>query len=480
MMARENGQNLKGWTPSPLLHIWNQKRSMTMKYLGNVLQAIGRTPLVKLNSVTAGIKSSILAKVEFLNPGGSIKDRIGLAMIEKAEKEGVLKKGGTIVEATAGNTGVGLALVCAVKSYKSVFILPDKMSEDKRALLRAYGAEVVVCPSTVTPDSPQHYLNVAKRLAQEIPGAFMPNQYDNPHNPEAHYLTTGPEIWNDTNGKVNTLVASMGTAGTITGTAKFLKEKNPKIKVIGVDPEGSIFSGDTPRPYLVEGIGEDFIPRAYEPSLVDEVIRISDKESFNTARRLAREEGLLVGGSSGTAVAAAIKYAERLTSPQIIVVILPDTGRNYLAKFLSDQWMQENSFLEFKQKRVRIGEVLAKKQEGPSIIAVSPHDKIAKAISLMHKYQISQLPVIDGTKNAGSVLEETVMKLLYDGTDLSQQEVGTIMSKPLPELDIETNIAEAYRLLLAGHGAIIVFAEKKPFGVVTRIDLVDFWLKEKE
>jgi cystathionine beta-synthase len=451
-----------------------------MKYCETVLNAIGNTPLVKLNKVTEGTKSTILAKVECVNPGGSIKDRIGLSMIDAAEKDGLLKKGGTIIEPTAGNTGVGLALAAAVKGYRSIFIMPDKMSEDKRALLRAYGAEVVVCPTAVTPDSPHHYLNVAKRLAKEIPGAFMPNQYDNPNNPQAHYITTGPEIWKDTSGKIDALVAGMGTAGTITGTAKFLKEKNPKIKVIGADPAGSIFSGDTPKPYLVEGIGEDFIPRAYDPQLVDEVIRITDKESFHTARRLAREEGLLVGGSSGTAVAAALKYAMRFTDEKTIVVILPDTGRNYLTKFLSDQWMQEKGLLDFKAVKIRIVDVLARKQDAPSLIAVSPSDKVTKAISLMHKYQISQLPIIDGNKNMGSVLEETLMKLLYDGTDLSQQAVSSIMSEPLPTLEAETNIAEGYRLLLAGQSAIIVIHEDKPIGIISRMDLVDFWIKEKE
>lgn len=451
-----------------------------MKFYDNILKAVGHTPLVKLGKVTGNISSTILAKVEYLNPGGSVKDRIGLIMIEAAEKAGLLKNGGTIIESTAGNTGIGLALAAAVKGYHSIFVMPDKMSEDKRALLRAYGAEVVICPTAVTPDSPQHYLNVAKRLAKEVPGAFMPNQYDNPNNPLAHYLTTGPEIWNDTGGKIDVFVAGMGTGGTISGTAKFLKEKNKEMIIIGVDPVGSIFSGDTPKPYLVEGIGEDFIPRAYEPELVDEVIRISDKESFHMARRLAREEGLLVGGSSGTAVVAALKYAMRLTEPKIIVVLLPDTGRNYLTKFLSDQWMQEKGLLDFKPIKVLVGEVLARKQDAPSLIAVSPREKVTKAISLMHKYQISQLPVIDGTKNVGSVLEETLMKLIYDGTDLSTQEVASIMSAPLPALEATTNIAEAYRLLLAGHSAIIVLDKSKPIGVVSRIDLVDFWMKEKE
>lgn len=451
-----------------------------MKFYKDVLESIGGTPLVKLNRVTEGIKSTLLAKVEYLNPGGSIKDRIGLSMVEAAEKAGLLKKGGTIIEPTAGNTGVGLALVAAVKGYRSIFIMPDKMSEDKRALLRAYGAEVVVCPTAVTPDSPQHYLNVAKRLAKEIKGGWMPNQYDNPNNPSAHYHSTGPEIWSATGGKLDVFVAGMGTGGTISGTAKFLKEKNKDIVVVGADPAGSIFSGDTPRPYLVEGIGEDFIPRAYEPDLVDEVIRITDKESFHMARRLAREEGLLVGGSSGTAVSAAIKYAMRLTEAKTIVVILPDTGRNYLTKFFSDQWMQEKGLLDFKPTEVRVSDVLALKQESPSIIAVAPHEKVTKAISLMHKYQISQLPVIDGAKNVGSLMEETLMKLMYDGTDLSTQEIASVMSSPLPALDADINISEAYRLLLAGHGAIIVQDKAKPIGVISRIDLVNFWMKEKE
>jgi len=311
----------------------------------NVLDTIGKTPLIRLNKLTIGIKSAIFAKVEAFNPGGSIKDRIGLAMILAAEKEGRLKPGSTIVEATAGNTGVGLAQVAAIKGYKMIFVLPDKMSTDKIALLKAYGAKIVITPTSVPPDSPESYNGVADRIAKEIPGAFRPGQFTNPNNPQAHYLSTGSEIWQDSGGKIEVLVAGIGTGGTISGTGKYLKEKNPKIKVIGADPEGSILSGDSPKPYKVEGIGEDFFPETFDRRIVDEMIRVSDKESFQTARRLAREEGILAGGSSGTALAAALKYAKRLKKPKYIVVILPDTGRNYISKLYSDQWMQENNFL---------------------------------------------------------------------------------------------------------------------------------------
>lgn len=291
-----------------------------------VLQAIGRTPLIQLNQITQNITSTIYAKVESLNPGGSTKDRIALAMIEAAEKEGLLQPGGTIIEATAGNTGVGLALIAAVKKYRCIFVLPDKMSQDKINLLKAYGAEVVITPTSVPPDSPDSYNGVAERLTKEIPGAYRPNQFENSNNPLAHYLTTGPEIWTDSNGEIDVFVAGMGTGGSISGIAKYLKEQNPNITVVGADPEGSILSGDSPKSYKVEGIGEDFIPKTFNRQLVDEMIRISDKESFNMARRLAREEGLLAGGSCGTAVAAALKYAARLSQPKRIVVLLPDTG----------------------------------------------------------------------------------------------------------------------------------------------------------
>ena len=312
--------------------------------LANILGAAGKTPLVRLNKLARGIPSEIYVKVEYLNPGGSVKDRIGVAMVEAAEKEGKLKPGGTIVEATAGNTGVGLALAAAVKGYKAIFVMPDKMSQDKVNLLKAYGANVIITRTDVPPDSPESYNGVADRLAAETPGAFRPNQFENPDNPQAHYLTTGPEIWEDSGGRVQVFVAGMGTGGTISGAGRYLKEKNPEIVVVGADPEGSILSGDTPRPYKVEGIGEDFIPKTFDRRVVDEMVRVSDNDSFNTARRLAREEGLLVGGSSGTALFAALEYAQRLTEPRYIVVLLPDTGRNYLSKLYSDTWMKENGF----------------------------------------------------------------------------------------------------------------------------------------
>lgn len=451
-----------------------------MQFASTILEAIGHTPLVKLNKVTEGVASPIYAKIECMNPGGSIKDRVGLQMIEAAEEAGLLKPGGTIIEPTAGNTGVGIAMVAAVKGYKCICVLPDKMSEEKRALLRAYGAEVIVTPTDVPPDSPQQYIQVADRLAKEIPNSFRPDQYNNPENPLAHYLTTGPEIWEQTAGKIDVFVATMGTGGTLSGTAKYLKEKNPKITIVGVDPEGSILSGDSPKPYKVEGIGEDFIPRNFHREIIDEMIRIGDKESFYMTRRIAREEGILVGGSSGTAVAAAVKYAMRLPEPKNIVVILPDTGRNYITKIFSDQWLQENGFLHFAPKKTTVSEILATKTDTAKILAVSADDKASAAVSLMHQYQISQIPVIDGGKNVGSVHEDTLMKLLYDGANLALQNVATIMGRPLPTLDVGTNIAEAYRLLLSGTQAILVMDNSKPVGVISRMDLVNYWQSKKQ
>ena len=447
----------------------------------NILEAIGKTPLIRLNRMAKDIKSEIYVKLEYLNPGGSVKDRIGLAMIEAAEKEGLLKPGGTIIEATAGNTGVGLALVAAIKGYRIIFVMPDKMSEDKISLLKAYGAEVVIVPTSVPPDSPESYNGVADRLAKEIPDAYRPNQFENPNNPLAHYLTTGPEIFEDSGGKVDVFVASMGTGGTISGVAKYLKEKKKDIIIVGADPEGSILSGDSPKSYKVEGIGEDFIPKAFNRQIVDEMVRISDKESFNTARRLAREEGLLVGGSSGTAVAAALKFAQRLKETKYIVVLLPDTGRNYLTKIFSDSWMQKNGFWEENEVRViKIIEILKQKKNFPSIISVSTGEILSNALNLIHKYNISQLPVIDDNKVVGSLNEISLMKLFHDGIDFNKQQILAVMGKPLPTLDKDVDIAEAYRVLLSGTTGIIVTEDEIPVGVITRVDLIKYWAAQNK
>ncbi len=444
-----------------------------MARYSNILQAVGRTPLVRLERLGAGLASPLYAKVESLNPGGSVKDRVGLLMIEEAEKAGLLKPGGTIIEATAGNTGVGLALAAAVKGYRLIVVLPDKMSGEKIALLRAYGAEVVITATNVAPDSPESYNGVADRLAREIPGAFRPDQFTNPNNPLAHYRSTGPEIWEDTEGRVGVLVAGMGTGGTISGTARYLKERNPNIVVVGADPEGSILSGDSPRSYKVEGIGEDFIPKTFNRQLVDEMVRVSDKDSFNTARRLAREEGILAGGSAGTALAAALKFAQRLAEPREIVVVLPDTGRNYLSKLYSDEWMQQNGFWQERAARpIPLGRVLAEKSSLPQLIAVRPQDRLRSAIQLFQEHNISQLPVVEDQRVVGSLNEATLMKALHDGVDLQNQEIRAVMGKPLPSLDESTDLAEAYRILLGGSPALVVTRAGRPLGLVSRFDLI--------
>ncbi|MCX5646715.1 MAG: cystathionine beta-synthase [Phycisphaerae bacterium] len=451
------------------------------KELDNILQAVGGTPLVRLTKMARGIKSAVYVKPEMLNPGGSVKDRIAIAMIAAAEREGKLRPGGTIVEATAGNTGAGLALVAALKGYRCIFVLPDKMSQEKINLLRAYGAEIVITPTSVPPDSPESYNGTADRLAREIPNSFRPNQFENPNNPRAHYLTTGPEIWEDSGGKVEVFVAGMGTGGTISGTGRFLKEKNPNLIIVGADPQGSILSGDAPQSYQVEGIGEDFIPKTFHRQLVDEMVRVTDEESFLTARRLAREEGILAGGSSGTALTAALQFAQRLEEPKYIAVLLPDTGRNYLNKIYSDQWMMENGFLRENRSTVaHVQDALLTKKAFPPLIYVSPRDNLICAIARMQEYNISQLPVIEANKTVGSINEESVMRLLHDGLNFEEQQIGAVMGKPLPALDSETDISEAFRLLLSGASGIVVVQDGTPRGVITKSDLVSFWTQRKE
>ena len=439
-----------------------------------ILQSVGKTPLVKLRRVTEGLLPTVYAKVEAMNPGGSVKDRVALAMIAEAERRGWLRPAGTIIEATAGNTGVGLAMAASVKGYRCIFVMPDKMSAEKIALLKAYGAEVIITPTNVAPDAPESYNGVADRLTREIPGAWRPNQFTNMANPEIHYRTTGREIWEQTEGRVTVFVAGVGTGGTLSGVARYLKEQNPDVKIVGADPEGSVLSGSTPRPWKVEGIGEDFVPKTFNSQLVDEWIRVSDAESFHAARSLARREGLLLGGSSGTAVAAALRFAQRLTAEHLVVALCADTGRNYLSKFFDDSWLAENHFLWNVQPAQSIGDLL--RTRGPrKLVTISPEAHAAAAIGLLETAGFSQLPVLQDSKPVGSVQEVTLARVLHDHTDPTKVTVGEIMAKPLPQLDVTVHLDEAYRLLLAGNTGVLVVDNGKVVDIVTRIDLVQYW-----
>jgi cystathionine beta-synthase len=441
----------------------------------NVLDTIGRTPLIRLNRVAAGLPCPIYAKVEFFNPGQSIKDRIGRAMIEKAEQEGLLKPGvSTIIEATAGNTGVGLAVVAAVKGYRCIFVLPDKMSDEKVNLLRAYGAEVVKVPTNVPPDSPESYSGVARRLRNEIPNAWQPDQFTNMANPEVHYLTTGPEIWQQTRGRITCFVSGIGTGGTISGVGRYLKERNPSVKIVGADPDGSVLSGGTPKPWKVEGIGEDYVPKTFNSQVVDAWVRVTDKESFGAARRIAQLEGLLVGGSCGTCAAAAFKYAERLTPDDLMVVIMPDTGRNYLSKMYNDAWMREQGYFDDERKPSTAGEVLAHLGERP-LLSLSPEDTMHIAINMLRDKSISQVPIIENDRVVGGLQEVTLARLMHEGRDPRTVKLREIMARALPEVSDQTSVDEVYRLLLSGNTGVIVRKDGKIAGIITRIDLVNFW-----
>jgi cystathionine beta-synthase len=397
-----------------------------------------------------------------------------VAMVEEAERRGWLRPGGTIIEATAGNTGVGLALAAAVKGYRCIFVLPDKMSGEKIRLLKAYGAEIVITPTSVPPDSPESYNGVADRLSREIPGGWRPNQFANLANPEVHYRTTGPEIWEQTDGMVTAFVAGVGTGGTISGVGRYLKERNPDVRVIGADPEGSILSGDSPRPWKVEGIGEDFVPKTLNGQVVDEWVRVSDAESFRTARELARREGLLVGGSSGTAMAAALRYARRLSSDDVVVVLCPDTGRNYLSKFFDDDWMAENYPFGAAPVSETVGDLL-RNRGARELQFIGPDATAAEAAERMQARGISQLPVLRDGQAVGSIQEVTLARLLHDGSDAAAVGVGDIMARPLPQLDTGVHLDEAYRLLLAGNSGALATAGGAVVDIITRIDLIAYW-----
>ncbi|MFC0099492.1 cystathionine beta-synthase [Micromonospora marina] len=450
-----------------------------MQYYDNVVELIGNTPLVRLRNVTEGIQATVLAKVEYVNPGGSVKDRIALRMVEDAEKAGILRPGGTIVEPTSGNTGVGLALVAQLKGYHCVFVCPDKVSQDKQDVLRAYGAEVVVCPTAVAPEDPRSYYNVSDRLAREIPGAWKPNQYSNPANPRSHYETTGPELWRQTEGKITHFVAGVGTGGTISGIGRYLKEASEgRVKVIGADPEGSVYSGGTGRPYLVEGVGEDFWPETYDRKIADEIVEVSDKESFEMTRRLAREEGLLVGGSCGMAVVGALEVARKAGPDDVIVVLLPDGGRGYLSKIFNDRWMARYGFLDDSGTEPTVADALAGKPGGlPELVHVHPTETVRDAIDYMREYGVSQLPVLKAEppvvtgEVAGSIAERDLLDALFTGQAHLHDTIERHMGEPLPMIGGGQPVSEAVGLLEKSDAALVL-VDGKPKGVLTRQDLL--------
>ena len=455
-----------------------------MEIYDSLLELIGDTPLYRFRAITRGVACDVAAKLEMLNPGGSVKDRIGIRMIEAAEREGLLQPGGTIVEPTSGNTGVGIAMAAAAKGYKCVFTMPDKMSQEKISLLKAYGAEVVIAPTAVAPDHPDSYYRVADRLAAEIPGAFQPNQYFNQANPTTHYETTGPEIWRQTEGRISHFVAGVGTGGTISGTGRYLKEQNPEIQVIGADPDGSVYSTEEARPYLVEGVGEDFWPETFDPEVVDRYVTVTDKESFLAARMVTREEGLLLGGSGGLAVHAALEIAAELPADALMVVLLPDSGRGYLSKLYNDSWMLEHGFLDRPGTAARIGEIVAAKRrsepEMPDLVAVSGDEKVGRAIALLQSYGISQIPVADSDKPEtvddilGSVHERGLLDLVFRDRDAVNRTVAQIMDQALPTVELRHGIDDVVADLAQGAEAVVVVDGVKPVGVLSRADLLEF------
>ncbi len=464
-----------------------------MQYAESILDLVGHTPLVRITRVVRDLgplerQPMLLAKLEMLNPGGSVKDRIGLPMIEAAERAGLLKPGGTIIEPTSGNTGHGLAIAAALKGYRCIFVMADKQSSEKQQLLRAYGAEVVLCPTNVAPESPESYYSVAARLARDIPGAFKPDQYWNQENTAAHEQTTGPELWDQTDGRITHFVASVGTGGTISGAAHFLKAQNPAVQVIGADPEGSVLSGDIARPYLTEGVGEDFFPGTYDPAVIDRWVRVSDRDAFAMARRLTREEGILSGGSCGTAMVAAREVVRELSgrtggAEAVVVVLLPDSGRSYLSKIYNDEWMRANALIATTGSATRVAELLADRHhapEMPTVVVARTTERVGNAIATLQTYGISQLPVSedadgDAVKGlVGSISEKGLLDRAFRDPSVVDRTVGEVMDPPLPLVDARATLDEAFALLSGGANALVAIREGRPAGVVTKLDLLEY------
>jgi cystathionine beta-synthase len=466
-----------------------------VEYAESILDLVGETPLVRISRLTRDLGPAdrqplILAKLEMLNPGGSVKDRIGLPMILAAEREGRLRPGGTIIEPTSGNTGHGLAIAAALRNYRCIFVMPDKQSSEKQALLRAYGAEVVLCPTNVDPASPESYYSVAARLARDIPGAFKPDQYWNDENPKAHEATTGPEIWRQTDGRITHLVASVGTGGTISGIVHALRSQNPAIRVIGADPEGSVLSGDTARPYLTEGVGEDFMPGTFDPVVVDRWVRVSDRDAFGMARRITREEGILAGESCGTAMAAALDEARRLmardpaAAPRaVFVVVFPDGGRNYLSKLYDDEWLRKNGLLATSGAVVRVGDVLIGRRDDerlPDVVVARTTQRVGEAIDLLQAFGISQMPVsespdgVDVAAIVGSISERGLLERTYRDPSIVERTVGELMDRPLPSVGVETSLDSAFGLLSGGASGLVATDGGRAVGIVTKLDVLEY------